>query len=120
MSENQVGFDDVREVALGLADVKASTRGAPSFRVRGKMFACQAIHRSAEPGSLMVRIEQSLRDELLATEPDIYYVTPHYESYPCLLVRLERIRRDALERLLGLSCLFVSSREGSRGSKRNR
>jgi hypothetical protein len=113
-----VDFDVVREIALALPEVEGSTSyGAMSFKVRGTMFACRAVHRSAEPGSLMVRIEHSLRDELLATEPDVYYVTPHYEKHPCLLVRLGRIRREALERLLGISCLFVSSSSRSRIKK---
>ncbi|HEU4617552.1 MAG TPA: MmcQ/YjbR family DNA-binding protein [Gammaproteobacteria bacterium] len=117
--QKKIGFDDVREIALAMPGVAASTSWrAPSFKVGGRLFACQAIHRSAEPGSLMVRVERSLRDELLATEPDVYYVTPHYESYPCLLVRLERIGREALERLLGISCFFVSSTSSPSTSKK--
>jgi hypothetical protein len=43
-------------------------------------------------------IEQ--RDALLDEEPDVYYVKPHYEPYPCILVRLKKVHRDALRDLL--------------------
>jgi hypothetical protein len=40
--------------------------------------ACGPTHRSAEPGSLVVRVGFDDRAELLAAAPDVYYVTDHY------------------------------------------
>jgi len=41
------------------------------------------VHRSAEPGSLAVRVDFDDRAELLAADPDVYYVTDHYLNYTC-------------------------------------
>jgi hypothetical protein len=106
----KVTFDTVRKIGLALPDVKESTSyGASSLKVRGKLFTCPAINKSAEPGSLMVRIDREQRDALLAEAPDVYYVTDHYVNYSCVLVRLSRIRRDALQDLLHASWKFVSA-----------
>jgi hypothetical protein len=109
--KNVVDLDVVRELALALPDVEEGTSwGATSFKVRGRMFACEAIHSSAEDRTLMVRIDTNLRDALLADEPDVYYLTPHYAPYPAVLVRLERVSRASLDKVLGTSWLFVGSK----------
>ena len=53
----------------------------------------------------MIPFEQ--RDELIAAQPDVYYVTDHYVNYPCVLVRLSRVHRDSLRDLLGMAARFV-------------
>jgi hypothetical protein len=118
MPRRVVDLDVVRELALALPDVAESTSwGATSFKVGGRMFACEAIHSSAEDGTLMVRIDTNLRAELLASEPDVYYLTPHYAPYPALLVRLARVTRGALGKLLATSCLFIGSQGPARGAR---
>jgi hypothetical protein len=121
MSRTSADLDMVRELALELADVEESTAwGASAFKVGGRLFACEAVHSSAEVGSLMVRIDFDLRTELLATEPDVYYLTPHYEKYPAVLVRLSRSRRGALRKLLGTAHAFVGSQPAARPRKRRK
>ena len=111
MPSKKVDFDVVRQIALVLPDVEESTiHGAPSLKVRGRLLTCPAIHKSAEPSSLAVRIGLDQRAKLLVAEPEIYYVTDHYANYPVVLVRLSRIRRSSLRRLLRMSWLFVSSK----------
>ena len=110
-------FDIVREIALGLSDVEESTAyGSPAFKVRGKLMACIAINKSAEPDSLAVRIGFEDRADLIATAPDVYYLTDHYVNYPVVLVRLSRIHRDALRDLLGAAWRFVTTEKA--GGKR--
>lgn len=121
MPRQVVDLDVVRELALALPDVEEATSwGATSFKVGGRMIACQAIHSSAEDRTLMVRIDKSLRDELLATEPDVYYLTPHYAPYPALLVRLDRVNRASLRKLLGTACVFAASPAPTSGATRRR
>ena len=92
-----------------LPDVEASTSwGAPALKVRGTMFACRAIHKSAEPDSLVVRMDFDQRDEMIAADPETYYLTDHYVGYPCVLVRLARVHRDALRDLLLTGWQFVT------------
>ena len=101
MPRRATGFDVVRAIGLELPDVEESTMyGAPALKVRGKLLACMASHKSAEPGSLVVRIGFDDRDALIADDPRTYYVKPHYEGYPSVLVRLALIDRDALRDLL--------------------
>jgi hypothetical protein len=71
---------------------------------------CIAVHRSAEPDSLAVRIDFDRRVELMAAAPDVYYLTDHYVNYPVVLVRLSRIRAGALQDLLGMALRFVTKK----------
>jgi hypothetical protein len=107
MPNSGVYFDTVREIGLALPGVEASTAyGSPALKVRGKLLACVPANRSAEPGSLMVRVGFDDRTELLAAAADVYYVTDHYLDYkdvptlPNLSYRI--VRGDSLlERLFG-------------------
>lgn len=103
----------VRTIGAALPDVKEATgaRGL-ALKVRQRLLACEAIHKSAEPNSLMVRIPRERRDALLAQDRDAYYLTSHYEPYPAILVRLSRIKRSALKDLLTESWEFVREEAG--------
>jgi hypothetical protein len=108
-SRNAVTLETVRNLALALPEVEESTAyGATAFKVRGKMIACQAINKSAEPNCLVVKIPFEARDELIAAEPDVYYVTDHYVGYPSVVVRLSRVHRDALRGLLVMAQRFAT------------
>ena len=105
-------FDAVREIALALpGTVEGTTYGSPAFLLGGKMFACLAVHRSAEPNTLVVRMDFDQRDELIDGEPRTYYLTDHYVDYPCVLARLARIRDDALPDLLLMGWRFMSAKQ---------
>jgi hypothetical protein len=107
----KVTFDNVRKLALSLPGAEEGTMyGGVAFRVGGRMFACQPTHRSAEPDSLVVRIDFEQRDELLRIEPDTYYIKEHYLGYPSILVRLSRVHPDALSGLLRTAYNFVGSK----------
>jgi hypothetical protein len=106
----KIDFDTVRKIALAWPEVEdASAYGTPAIKVRGKLMTCMAINKSAEPGSLGVRIDFDQRAELVATAPDVYYFTDHYANYPMVLVRLSRIHPDALRDLLRASWRFVNA-----------
>lgn len=111
-------FALVRKLGLALPDaVEGTSYGAPALKHRktGRMFACMASHRSAEPGTLVVRVAVEARDAMIEGEPGLYYLTDHYVGYPCVLVRLARIRRDALADLLLMGWRFTMKR--SRGAR---
>ena len=98
-------------MAVALPEVEEGTmHGSPAFKVRGKLLACTAIHKSAEPDTLAVRIPFDLREELMESDPDSYYLTDHYVNYPVVLVRLSRIGVEGLRELLGASWRFVSAK----------
>ena len=115
MPKNTIDFDTVRKIGLTLPGVEESTAyGSPALKVRGQLMACLPSHRSAEPGSLVVRVDFSDRAELLAAAPDVYYVTDHYIGYTSVLVRLSRVTPDVLRDLLGMAHKFVTQRSVSK------
>ncbi len=108
MPKHSVDFDTVRKLAHGMGAVEECTvHGAPSLKVCGKLLACIPVHKSAEPGSLVVRIDTKQRAKLIASASDVYYVTDHYVNYPTVLVRLSRIQPGALEDLIRIAWSFA-------------
>ena len=71
------------------------------LKCRGCFMAGMAMHASAEPDSLVVRVDVDARAWLLDEAADTYYLTPYYAPHPVVLVRLAHIDRDALRDLLG-------------------
>lgn len=108
MAPQAVDFAVVRSIGTALPDVKdASGRRGIALKLDGRLLACEAIHKSAEPDSLMVRIGLKRREALLAENVEAYYLTDHYAPYPAILVRLARIQRTPLKQLLTESWEFV-------------
>jgi len=121
MSRSKINFDTVRRIGLALPGVEDSTaHGRLALKVRGKLLACVPTHRSAEPDSLVVKVDFEDRTALLAEAPDVYYVTEHYVGYPSVLVRLSRINPEVLRGLLGMAYKFVTRAAVSRSSTRKR
>jgi hypothetical protein len=118
MPRKKLDFNAVRDIAMALSGVQESTiHGAPSLKVRGKLLACPALHKSADPESLVVRIGLAERAQLMSGKPDTYYLTPHYLNYPMVLVRLSHIDRTSLRGLLERSWSFVDAKTGTARSK---
>lgn len=114
MRNGKVDFKTVIELGAALRGVKAtdSARGV-ALKLSSQMVACTAIHPSAEPDSLMVCVDFPARDSLLEKQPDTYYMTPHYESYATVLVRLGRIGRPDLRKLLEQAVQFVGTKKAT-------
>jgi hypothetical protein len=114
-------FETVRAIGAALPGVEEGTAwGVPALKLRGTLLACMASHKSAEPGTLVVRLGCDERDAMIADDPGTYYLKPHYEGYPCVLVRLSAIDRTALADLLQASWRFVSGASVKRRNTRPR
>jgi hypothetical protein len=115
-------FKTVEAIGRALPDVELTTTwGQPTLKVRGKMFACIASHKSAEPNTLVVMMDFADRDALVEDDPSTYYLKEHYLNYPCVLVRLARVRADALRDLLTGAHRFVCAttrKRSAAGSRR--
>ena len=110
-------FKTVETIGRTLPEVEVTTTyGQPALKVRGKMFACIASHKSAEPNTLVVMMDFPDRDALLEDDPGTYYLKDHYLNYPCILVRLSRVHPDALRDLVIGAHRFV----GAKASKKRR
>ena len=102
-------FAAVEAVGRDLPEVEVTTAwGQPALKVRGKMFVCMASHKSAESNSLVVMMDFADRDALVKDDPATCYLKEHYLNYPCVVVRLDRIRLDALRDLVVGAHRFVS------------
>ena len=90
-------LETARALLLALPGVEEGTSyRTPAWRVRKKLLA-----RIQEDGeTLVLKVDPDARDALLAADPKIYFVTPHYDGYPMVLVRLPRIGEAALADLL--------------------
>ncbi len=117
------GFQLVESVGRTLPDVEVTTTwGQPTLKVHGRMFVCIASHKSAEPDTLVVMMDFADRDALIEEDPGTYYLKEHYVDYPCVLVRLSRVRPDALRDLVIGAHRYVSGkrRRKSTGQHRGR
>ena len=112
MPRQTIDFEVVRSIGTALPDVNdASSSRGTALKIGRQLMACKAIHKSAEPNSLMVRISLKRRDALLAQNEEAYYLTDHYAPHPAILVRLSKIKRASLKELLTESWEFVREKQ---------
>jgi hypothetical protein len=103
--------DILRDIALQFPDVEdATTDRGIAFKARGRLLACSAIHKSAEPNSLVIRVSAEQRARLMAAYPDALYLKEHYEKHAAVLARLELLDRESLRDILGAAWLFVTEK----------
>jgi len=119
MASPKLTFEQVRKIGLALPNVDSTTMyGSPAIKLHGRLLACVPTHRSAEPGSLVVRTSFEERAALLAEQPETYYLSDHYVSHPVVLVRLSKIRLDQLRDLIKSAHRFVLLHESEKVSRR--
>jgi hypothetical protein len=103
-----LSFDKVREIAYSLGDVEEGTSyGTPAFKARGVLF----VRLREDFETLVVRVDHERREEMMAADPETYFITDHYLNYPWILVRLARIKPEALRDLLTMSWQLATARK---------
>jgi hypothetical protein len=82
-------WDDVVRAGTRLLGVDVTTSyGTPALKVRAKLI-CRL---RTNPDALVVRvIDLEDRDALIRGNPGSFFITPHYQEYPYVLVRLEAV-----------------------------
>ena len=105
-------WDDVRRTALALPETsERAMHGTASWRVKDKSLAwerplrrsdLEALGPDAPDGPILaVRVADiGIKDALVADDPEVYFTTPHFNGYPAILVRLDRIDPAELRELL--------------------
>lgn len=105
-------WDDVERIALGLpATSERTSRGLRQWQVKDKLFVWErplrpadheALGDAAPDGPILgVRVEHlGAKEAMLASEPDVFFTTPHFDGYPAVLVRLDRIEPGELEEIV--------------------
>jgi hypothetical protein len=119
-------WDDVRRIALALPETDEHvSRGNAHWRVREKLFVWErplrqtdlrALGDAAPDGPILgVRVEHlGAKEALLADDPGVFFTTPHFDRYPAVLVRLERIAVAELEELIAEAWLCRAPRRLAR------
>ena len=87
-------WDTVRDLALALPEVEASSSGRIAFTVHGKGFAWEA--RERDGGGLAVRVEREEKELILESDPDVYFTSPHYTGFPAVQIDVDAIERNEL------------------------
>jgi hypothetical protein len=92
----------VERVALSLPETTQSSSGHKQWRVKDKGFVWERPLRKADYAALGdraptgpilgARVEHvGIKDVLIASDPEVFFTTPHFNGYPAILVNLERI-----------------------------
>ena len=106
-----VTWDTVRKIAIALEKVEETTSyGTAAFKASGKLFVRQ--HQDCE--SLVIAADFDQRQELMAADPQTYYITDHYTNYPWVLASMKRIAPGALRDLLRGAHRFALAQKGPR------
>jgi hypothetical protein len=105
-------WEDVRRLALGLPDTSERlSRDLRQWRVHDKLFVwerplrradLEALGNDAPEGPILgARVEHlGAKEALVADDPTVFFTTPHFDGYPAILVRLDRITLDDLHELI--------------------
>ena len=99
--------DDVRRIALGLAEVEEIESEGFDFRVGGKGFVWSYPERT--PGqrrvirtdiAVLYVGDEAEKQALLKGEPDKFFTTSGYDGWPLVMLRLERVTVKRLRELV--------------------
>jgi hypothetical protein len=102
-------WDDVRAIALALPETSERTsRDLLQWRVKDKLFVwerplrrsdLEALGDEAPEGPILgARVEHlGAKEALVADASGVFFTTPHFDGYPAILVRLDRISARDLE-----------------------
>ncbi|MGC9992322.1 MAG: MmcQ/YjbR family DNA-binding protein [Candidatus Cybelea sp.] len=101
---------DVRRITLELPGTseEVGSSGTPAWIVNKKYFAWERPLRRADLAALGdlaptgpilgVRTpDLELKEVLLASDPKIFFTTPHFDGYPAVLIRLGKISTSQLK-----------------------
>ena len=107
-----VTWDDVARACLALpATTEAvSSRGRRRWLVRGKTFLRERplhlkdlaeLGDAAPSGAVLVAYvpDEGVKSALIAEEPDVYFTTSHFDGWPAVLCRLDRLDAHSLTEL---------------------
>ena len=94
----RIVFETVRQIAHTLPNVEdGPSYGAPALKVNGKHLF---VRWREELNAIVLKTTFEEREELMAADPDVYYITDHYLNYEYVLVSLEHVTREALEDMI--------------------
>ena len=105
-------LDDVAGIALSLpATSEAISRGLRQWKVKDRLFVwerplrrsdLEALGDAVPDGPILgARVEhEGAKQALIADDPGVFFTTPHFDGYPAILVRLDRIKPTDLHEVI--------------------
>ena len=105
-------WGEVRRRALALPETSERlSRDLRQWRVKDKLFVwerplrradIEALGDDAPDGPILgARVEHlGAKEALLANDEGVFFTTPHFDGYPAILVRLDRIAIDGLQEVI--------------------
>jgi hypothetical protein len=105
-------WKQVSKIALSLPQAsERDARGNRQWRVKDKLFVWERPLRAKEleilgehaPRGpvLAARVEHlHAKEALIASEPGVYFTTSHFDGYPAVLARLDRLKIAELRELI--------------------
>src|SRR3712207_763062 len=105
------GWGDVARICGSFPEVEqTSSSGTRRWHVRGRAFVFERPLRRADlrelgdaapSGDVLAAYvpDEGAKIALVADEPDVYFTTSHFDGYPVVLCRLERLDEQALVEL---------------------
>ncbi len=106
-------WDDVRRIALALPETAERSGRSTQWRVKDTLFVWERplgkkdradLGAEAPPDDapiLGARIaDEGVKHALIADDPDVYLTIPHFDGYPAILIRLDRIEVDELTEVI--------------------
>jgi hypothetical protein len=105
-------WDDVRRLALAMPEAtEVESRGLRQWRIKDKLFVWErplrksdlaALGDAAPDGPILgARVENLIAKEaLLANDQGVFFTTPHFDGFPAILVKLDRIGVEDLEEVV--------------------
>lgn len=106
-------WEGVRRLALSFPPDTSEklSFGSPHWRVHDKGFVWERPLRKVDlahlglaeqPGPVLgVRVEdEGTKFALIEEDPDVFFTVPHFDGWPAILVRLDRIGDDRLVELV--------------------
>ena len=111
-----VTFEQIRKIAVALDSVVETTSyGTPAFKVNGKLFA--RLHQDRE--TIILRMNLDQREDMIAMDPETFFITDHYKNYEWVLVRMAQVSPSTMRKLLEISHQSRSIRKSKLGTRKN-
>lgn len=105
-------WDDVARVCLALPETsEGSSRGWRQWKVRDKSFVWERplgkkdvtqLGDAAPTGPVVAAYvpDEGAKAALIAVEPELYFTTSHFDGFPAVLCRLDRLDDQGLAELV--------------------
>ncbi len=109
----------VRRIAASLPGVRDSSKDTHvALYAAGKLFAWswpEKHHKGPRVyrlDVLVLRCAMEAKETILEADPDKFFTEPHYNGYPAVLLRLDKVDEPELEAILGSAWRSVALQAG--------